>query len=154
MTVFFKIWPQILNISSSHAAPPASSWPTFPCWTRGRRAEMCMRRRVARAAPARPVVPVGPTAGGAASRSAVQLRRGPLSARRPSWSPGRQCLSKHAAQCWSCRVADGIVHQVGLSGTACQCGSTELVKAHTPCRGRPSCCNTPERASRGCSAVM
>ncbi len=50
-------------------------------------AEMCMRQHVASAARARPLVPVGPTAGGAASYSAVQLRRGPRTARGPGWVP-------------------------------------------------------------------
>jgi hypothetical protein len=98
-----------------------------------------MRQLEVPAASMGPVVPVGPTAGGAASRSAVQLRRGPLAVHGPSWSLGRRCLSEHATQCWSCRVTDGVVHQVGLSGTAR--GSTELVKAHTPSRDGPSCCN-------------
>jgi hypothetical protein len=37
-------------------------------------------------------------------------------------------------------AADGVVNHVGPSGTAH--GSSELVKAHTPRRGRPSCRNT------------
>ncbi len=101
---------------------------------------MCMCRRVASAARARPVVPVGPTAGGAASYSAMQLRRGPRTARGPSWARGRRRLAEHADRCRSCGVADGVVHQVGLSGTAH--GSSELVKAHTLRRDRPSCRNT------------
>jgi hypothetical protein len=100
-----------------------------------------MRRRVASAARARPVVPVGPTAGGAASYSAVQLRRGQRMAHGPGWARGRRLLAEHAARCRSCGVANGVVYQVGPSGTAH--GSPELVKAHTPRRGRPSCRNTP-----------
>jgi hypothetical protein len=102
-------------------------------------AEMCMRRRVAPAARARPMVPDEPTAG-AASYSAVQLRRGPRSAHGPSWARGRRCTAEHAARCRSCGVADGVVNQVGPSCTAH--GSSELVKAHTPRRGRPSCRNS------------
>jgi hypothetical protein len=107
-------------------------------------AEMCMRRRVAPAAGARPIVPVEPTACGAASYSALQLRRGTRAAHGPSWARGRRCPSEHAARCRSCGVADVVVNQVGPSGTAHI--SSELVKAHTPCRGRPSCRNTPLRA--------
>ncbi len=40
----------------------------------------------------------------------------------------------------SCGVADGVVNQVGPSGMAR--GNSELVKAHTPRRGRPSCRNS------------
>jgi hypothetical protein len=110
---------------------------------------MCMRRRVAPAARARPMVPVEPTAAGAASYSAVQLRRGPRAAHGPSWARGRRCPAEHAARCRSCGVADGVVNQVGPSGTAH--GSSELVKAHTPQRrGRPSCCNTDGCAECGC----
>jgi hypothetical protein len=101
---------------------------------------MCMCQRVASAARARPVVPVGPTAGSAASYSAVQLLRGQRTARGPGWARCRRRLMEHAARCWSCGVADGIVNQVGPSCTAH--GSSELVKAHTPSRGRPSCRNT------------
>jgi hypothetical protein len=104
-------------------------------------AEMCMRRRVAPAARARPMVPVEPTASGAASYSAVQLRRGPRAAHCPSWVRGRRYPAEHAARCRSCGVAYGIVNHVGPSGTAH--GSSELVKAHTPRRGRPSCRKTP-----------
>jgi hypothetical protein len=102
-----------------------------------------MSRRVAPAARARPVVPVGPTVGGAASYSAVQLWRGPQArtACGPSWARGWRCPAEHAARCRSCGVADGVVNQVGPSGTAD--ASSELVKAHTPRRGRPSCRNTP-----------
>jgi hypothetical protein len=53
------------------------------------------------------VVPVGPTAGGAASYSAraVQLRRGPRTARGLGWVLGRRRrLAEHAAQCLSCGV--------------------------------------------------
>jgi hypothetical protein len=39
------------------------------------------------------------------------------------------------------QMADGVVNQVGPSGTAH--GSSEIVKAHTPRRDRPSCRNTP-----------
>jgi hypothetical protein len=86
------------------------------------------------------MVPVGPTADCAASYSAMQLRRGPRTAHGPSWSRGRRCPAEHAAWCRSCGVADGVVNQVGPSGTAH--GSSELVKAHTPRRGRHSCRNT------------
>jgi hypothetical protein len=55
---------------------------------------MCPSRRVASAARARPVVPVGPTAGGAASCSAVQLQRGQHTARGPGWARGRRRLSR------------------------------------------------------------
>ncbi len=64
-------------------------------------AEMGMRRRVAPAARSRPVVPVGPTAGGAALYSAVQLRRGPRTARGPD------CLNPYIA----CRK-DALVYQM------------------------------------------
>jgi hypothetical protein len=104
-------------------------------------AEMCMCRRIASAASARPMVPVEPTAGGAASYSAVQLRRGQRAAHGPSWARGLRCPAEHAARCRSCGVADGVVNQVGPSCTAH--GSSELVKVHTPRRGRPSCRNTP-----------
>ncbi len=93
-------------------------------------AEMCMCRRVAPAARAQPMVPVEPTAGSAASYSAVQLRGGPRAAHGPSWARGRRYPAEHAARCRSCGVADGIVNQVGPSSTAH--GSSELVKAHTP----------------------
>ncbi len=86
------------------------------------------------------MVPVEPIAGGAASYSAVQLWRGPRAAHGPSWARGRRCSSEHAARCRSCGVAYGVVNQVGPSGTAH--GSSKLVKAHTPRRGRPSCRNT------------
>jgi len=104
-------------------------------------AEMRMRRRKASAARPRPVVPVGPTADGAALYRSAQLRRGPRPAHGPSWARGRRCPAEHAAQCRSCGVADGVVNQVGPSGTAH--GSSELVKAHTPRRGRHSCRNPP-----------
>jgi hypothetical protein len=100
-----------------------------------------MRLRVAPAARARPMVPVEPTADSAASYSAVLFRRGQRTAHGPSWARGRRCPAEHSARCLSCGVADGVVNQVGPSGTAH--GSSELVKAHTPRRGRPSCCNTP-----------
>ena len=92
------------------------------------------------------MVAVGPTADGAALYSAVQLRRGPRAAHGPSWSAappsrGRRCPAEHAARCRSCGVADGVVNQVGPSYMAHS--SSELVKAHTPRRGRPSCRNTP-----------
>ncbi len=103
--------------------------------------EMSMRRSVAPAARPRPMVPVEPTADGAASYSAVQLRRGPRTAHGPSWARDRRCPAEHAARCRSCGVANGVVNQVGPSGTAD--GSSELVEAHTPRRGRPSCRNTP-----------
>ncbi len=117
--------------------------PRFPKGPAAGSAEMCMRRRVASSARARPVVPVGPTAGGAASYSAVQLRRGPRAAYGPSWARGRRCPAEHA-RCQSNEVADRAVNQVGLSGTVTAHGSSELVKAHTPRRlgGRPSCRNT------------
>jgi hypothetical protein len=104
-------------------------------------AEMCMRRCVAPAARALPMVPNEPTAGGATSYSAVQLLRGPRTAHGPSWARGRRCPAEHVARCRSCGVADCVVNQVVPSGTAH--GSSELVKAHSPRRGRPSCRNTP-----------
>jgi hypothetical protein len=104
-------------------------------------AVMCMCRRVAPAASARPVVPVGPTAGCAASYSAVQLWRGQRTARCPSWALGRLRPAEHVAWCLSCGVANGVVNQVVPSCTAH--GSSELVKDHTPRRGRLRCCNTP-----------
>jgi hypothetical protein len=105
---------------------------------------MCVRRRVAPAACSQPVVPVGRNS----PRPAVPFRPAPCSSgvtrvrpAVPVGSSGRRRLAEHA-QCRSCRIADGIVvHQVGPSGTAR--GSSELVKAHTPRRGRPSCRNTP-----------
>jgi hypothetical protein len=103
-----------------------------------------MRRRVAPAARARLMVPVEPTACGAASYSTLQLRRGTRTAHVPSWAHSRRCPSEHAARCRSCGVANVVVNQVGPSGTAH--GSSELVKAHTPCRSRPSYHNTPLRA--------
>ena len=115
-------------------------------------AEMRMRRRKASAARPRPVVPVGPTADGAASYSAVQLRRGPRPAHGPSWSRGRRCPAEHAARCRSCGIADGVVNQDGPSGTAH--GSSELVKAHTPRRGRHSCRNTEKLGSVAVKYVL
>jgi hypothetical protein len=109
-------------------------------------AEMRIRRREASAARPLPVVPVGPTADGAASYSAVQLRRGPRPAHGPSWARGRRYPTEHAARCRSCGIADGVVNQDGPSGTAH--GSSELVKAHTPRRGRHSCRNTARGAAR------
>ncbi len=57
-------------------------------------AAMRMRRRVAPAARARPMIPVQrqlqPTAGGAASYSAVQLRRSPRAAHGPCWARSRR----------------------------------------------------------------
>jgi hypothetical protein len=51
-------------------------------------AEMCMHASTrACGSRARPVVPVGPTAGGAALHSAVKLRRGRRTARGPGWVP-------------------------------------------------------------------
>jgi hypothetical protein len=89
-----------------------------------------MRRHLASAALALPVVPVGPTAGSASSYSAVQpLRFGPRMAV-PVESRGLRRLPEHAAQCLSCGVADGVVHKVGPSGTAR--GRSDLFKAHTP----------------------
>jgi hypothetical protein len=85
--------------------------PRFPKGSVAGGAEMCMCRRVVSAARARPVVPVGTTAGGAASYSCVQLRRGPRTARDPGWARGRRRLAEHAARCRSCRVADGVVNQ-------------------------------------------
>ena len=78
--------------------------------------------------------------------------RGPRAASRPSWAHGRRSLAEHAAQCLSCAVANGVVHQVGPSGTAY--GSSELVKAHTPRRGRPSCRNTSGRVELCQCATM
>jgi hypothetical protein len=105
-----------------------------------------MRRRVASAASERPVAPVGHTAGGAASYSAEQRRRGPRTARGPSWASGRRRLAENAALCRSCGVAD-VVHQVGPSCTAH--GSSVLVKAHTSRRRRPSCSNTGFETRQG-----
>jgi hypothetical protein len=102
---------------------------------------MYMRRRVASAARARPVVPVGSSAGSATSFRAVQLLRGPRTASGPGWARGLRRLAEHAARCRSCRVADGVVNQLGPSGSAH--GSCDLVKAHTPRRDRPSYRNTP-----------
>ncbi len=70
-------------ITPSHAAPPARSRPAV-----AKGAEMCMRRRVASSARARPMVPIEPTACCAASYSAVQLLRGP---RGQDVGAGRQC---------------------------------------------------------------
>jgi hypothetical protein len=68
-------------------------------------AEMRMRRRVAPAARARPMIPVQrqlqPTTGGAASYSAVQLRRSPRAAHGPGWARSRRYpaeLPEHAAR--------------------------------------------------------
>ncbi len=123
--------------SSSSSGPLAARDPKIGLAAGG--AEMRMRRREASAAHPRPMVPVEPTADGAASYSAVQRRRSQRTAHGPSWSRGRRCPAEHAARCRSCGVADGVVNQVGPSGTAH--GSSELVKAHTPCRGRHSCRN-------------
>ncbi len=113
-----------------------------------------MRRRVAPAARARPVVPVGPTAG-AASYSAVQLLRGPVQPAVPVASGyrdrGWRRFAEHVARCLSCGVADGVVHQVGPSGTAR--GSSELVKAHTPRKCRPSCHNTVPQPQQAGSRI-
>jgi hypothetical protein len=106
--------------------------PRFPNGPAAGAAEMCMRRCVAPAAHPWPVIPVGPTAGGSALYSAVQLRRGPHTARGPGWARGRRRLTEHAARCRSCG-------QVGPSDAAN--GSSELVKAHISSRGRPSCRN-------------
>ncbi len=38
--------------------------------------------------------------------------------RGPGWACGLRRLVEHAARCRSCEVADGVVHQVGPSGTA------------------------------------
>ena len=43
------------------------------------------------------MVPVEPTAGGAASYSTVQLWRGPRTAHGPSWARGRRCPAEHVA---------------------------------------------------------
>jgi hypothetical protein len=45
-------------------------------------------------------------------------------------SLGRRFPAEHAARCRSCGVADGVVNQVGPSGTAH--GSSELVKDSKP----------------------
>ena len=116
-----------------------------PKWSRGRR---CRDVHATTRSSRGPCTANGPgrahtlaTAGGAASYSAVQLRRSPRTAHGPSWARGRRYPAEHAARCRSCGVADGVVNQVGPSGTAH--GSSELVKAHTPRRGRHSCRNTP-----------
>jgi hypothetical protein len=92
---------------------------------------------------------------------------GPRAASGAGWAHGRRCrfVQRCAAPAWPayglrsrlslaascasrimrlsadrpCRVTDSVVHQVGPSCTAC--GSSELVKAHTPRRDRPSCRN-------------
>jgi hypothetical protein len=88
--------------------------------------------------------------------------RSPRAASGPGWAHGRQCrfvqrfsmarirpaipvgsrgrrrLAEHAACHAKSPMAN--VHQVGPSSTAS--GSSELVKAHTSRRGRPSCRNT------------
>ncbi len=87
--------------------------PRFPKGPAAGGADMCMRRCVAAAARAWPVVPVGPTAGSAASYSAVQLGRDPRAASGSGWARDRRRLEEHAARCRSCGVADGVVHQVG-----------------------------------------
>ena len=74
--------PHARSESSSSSGPPEARDPNNGLAAGG--AEMCMRRREASAARPRPVVPVEPTADGAASYSAVQLRRGPRAAHGPS----------------------------------------------------------------------
>ncbi len=66
---------------------------------------------------------------------AVPLRVAPCSSAavrsRPAGPVGSRCwlcLVEHAAWCRSCRVADGVVHQVGPYGTARV--SSKLVKPH------------------------
>ena len=125
--------------SSSSSGPRAASDPKSGLAAGG--AEMRMRRREASAARPRPMVPVGPMADGAALYRSAQLRRGPRPGHGPSWARGRRCPAEHAARSRSCGIADGVVNQDGPSGTAH--GSSEVVKAHTPRRGRHSCRNTP-----------
>jgi hypothetical protein len=88
--------------SSSSSSPRAASDPKSGLAAGG--AEMRMRRREASAARPRTVVPVGPTADGAASYSAVQLQRSPRTAHGPSWARGRRCPAEHEARCRSCGV--------------------------------------------------
>jgi hypothetical protein len=71
------------------------------------------------------------------SRCPHSSTMGPRMAHGPAGPRGRRRPTEHAAQCRSCRVADGVVHQIGPSGTAR--ASSELNKTHTPRRGRPSC---------------
>jgi hypothetical protein len=128
------------HVGPRHAAPSARSRPAVPKGSRGRRCRDV--RRVASAARARPVVPVGP--GWVHGRQYRSVQRRAASAW-PAHGPrsrarGRRRVAEHAARCRSCRVADGVVNQVGPSGTAH--GSSELVKAHTARRGRPSCRNS------------
>ena len=118
---------------------PARS-PRSQEWSRGRR---CRDQHATTRSSRGPYTADGPgSAHGRRCRlySAVQLRRGPRTAHGPSWSRGLRCPAEHAARCRSCGVADGVVNQVGPSGTAH--GSSELVKAHTPRRGRHSCRNS------------
>ena len=131
--------PHARSESRSSSGPPEARDPKNGLAAGG--AEMRMRRREASAARPRPVVPVGPTADGAALYRSAQLRRGPRPAHGPSWARGRRCPAEHAARSRSCGIADGVVNQDGPSGTAH--GSSEVVKAHTPRRGRHSCRNTP-----------
>ena len=109
-------------------------------------AEMRMRRRVAPAARARPMIPVQrqlqPTTGGAASYSALQLPRSRLG----PWP----AVPRGAARACGSVTCLGAGHPEmdrshGVSGwqSGTAHGSSELVRAHTPRRGRPSCRNTP-----------
>ena len=109
-------------------------------WSRGRRCRDAHASTQSLSGPSTAGGPGWAHGDDAASYSAVQLRRGPRTAHCPSWSRGRRCPAEHAARCRSCGVAYGVVNQVGPSGKAH--GSSELVKAHTPRRGRPSCCNS------------
>jgi hypothetical protein len=103
--------------------------PQFPKGPAAGGPDMLMRQRVAPAARARPVVPVGPTAGVAASRSTVQLRRGSQPV-----VPCGACGSMPVMQSRRWRSASGWAIRYGR-------GSSELVKAHTPRRDRPGCRN-------------
>ncbi len=134
----------------SHAALPASSQPTVP--EGGSRGRRCRDAHALTRSSRGPRAARNP--GWAQRRRCrfVQRRACPRTARSPGWAGGLRCLAEHAAQCRSCGVANGIVHQVGPSGTAH--GSSELVKARTPRRGRPSCRNTPPGAWRNLSSPI
>ncbi len=69
----------------------------------------------------RPAMPLGVaqcSSGVACARPAV-----------PVVSPGRRRLVEHVAWWRSCRVADGVVHQVGPSGTARGSSEAEVEQA-------------------------
>jgi hypothetical protein len=161
----------------SYAAPPARSRPAVPCGSHGRRCRdtHASTRRSApnHAAPhacSRPAIPkrsrgrrcqdVRPARGQwsrLGPRPAVPLRTAPCSSgvalalpAVPVWPTAGGARAPRGACClvlvMPVRSRRWRVHQVRPSGTAR--GSSELVKAHTPCRGRPSCRNTAWRAKR------